>query len=92
MYSNFDLSIGWILEKLHTCIWEKVLGIRLLFYTATIPSWVEETASRYMGDEQILVDLIGEQNVRTAVTVEHKAICCPYQERPTVINDVIQVC
>ena len=58
---------------------------------ATVPSWVEETARRYMGDDCIVVDLIGQQKVRTAVTVEHKAICCPYQERPTVINDVIQV-
>lgn len=58
---------------------------------ATVPSWVEETAKQYMGEDRILVDLIGQQRVRTAVTVEHKAVCCPYQERPTVINDVIQV-
>lgn len=44
-----------------------------------------------MGKDRVVVDLIGKQKVRTAVTVEHKAICCPYQERPTVINDVIQV-
>ena len=59
---------------------------------ATVPSWVEETATHYMGEDRILVDLIGRQRIRTAVTVEHKAVCCPYQERPTVINDVIQVC
>ena len=52
---------------------------------------MEDTATRYMGDDRVLVDLIGQQRVRTAVTVEHKAVCCPYQERPTVINDVIQV-
>ena len=56
-----------------------------------MPSWVEDTAKRYMGKDRVVVDLIGKQKVRTAVTVEHKAICCPYQERPTVINDVIQV-
>lgn len=60
-------------------------------HVATIPSWVEETATHYMGNDRILVDLIGQQRVRTAVTVEHKAMCCPYQERPNVISDVIQV-
>ena len=62
-----------------------------LIFAATVPPWVEDTARRYMGDDRVLVDLIGQETVRTAVTVEHKAICCPYQERPTVINDVIQV-
>ena len=44
-----------------------------------------------MGKDRVVVDLIGQEKVRTAITVEHKAICCPYQERPNVINDVIQV-
>ena len=59
---------------------------------ATVPTWIEDTARRYMGDDRILVDLIGKHSVRTAVNVLHKAICCPYQERPTIINDVIRVC
>jgi superfamily II DNA/RNA helicase len=64
---------------------------QMMLFSATVPSWVEDMAKHYMGDDQVVVDLIGKQRVRTAVTVEHKAICCPYQERPTVINDVIQV-
>ena len=38
-----------------------------------------------------MVDLIGRQTLRTAVTVEHKAICCPYSERASTIADIIQV-
>ena len=63
----------------------------LFIFSATVPSWVEKTAQCYMKDSKVVVDLIGTQTMRTAVTVEHKAICCPYQERPAVINDVIQV-
>ena len=44
-----------------------------------------------MTKDRVVIDLIGQATVRTAVTVEHKAICCPYAERPATIADVIQV-
>lgn len=64
---------------------------QLLLFSATVPSWVRETADRYMKSDRVVVDLIGRQRLRTAVTVEHKAICCPYSERALTIADVIQV-
>ena len=64
---------------------------QLLLFSATVPSWVQDTADRYMSQDKVLVDLIGQQSLRTAVTVEHLAICCPYAERPSTIADVIQV-
>ena len=63
----------------------------MLLFSATVPSWVEETADKYMTLDRVLVDLIGQQTLKTAVTVEHKAICCPYAERNSTIADVIQV-
>ncbi len=64
---------------------------QLLLFSATVPVWVQETADRYMSDDRVIVDLIGRQSLRTAITVEHKAISCPYSERPSTIADVIQV-
>jgi len=64
---------------------------QLLLFSATVPSWVRETADRYMTEDKVVVDLIGRQTLRTAVTVEHKAICCPFSERPSTIADIIQV-
>ena len=64
---------------------------QMLLFSATVPYWVREVADRYMSDDKIVVDLIGRQSLKTAVTVEHKAICCPYAERPSTIADVIQV-
>ncbi len=64
---------------------------QLLLFSATVPSWVRDTAERYMGGDKVVVDLIGRQTLRTAVTVEHKAICCPYSERASTIADIIQV-
>ena len=63
----------------------------MLLFSATVPSWVQDTADRYMSHDRVIVDLIGQQTLRTAVTVEHKAISCPYSERSSTIADVIQV-
>ena len=40
---------------------------------------------------RVRVDQVGGSGARTAVTVQHRAICCPYQERPSTISDVIKV-
>ena len=63
----------------------------MLLFSATVPNWVMQTAEQYMSKDKVVVDLIGQDTIRTAVTVEHKAICCPYSERPATIADVIQV-
>ena len=63
----------------------------MLLFSATVLDWVLETAERYMSEDRVVVDLIGQETVCTAVTVKHKAICCPYAERPATIADVIQV-
>ena len=94
----------------------------MLLFSATVPSWVCQTALRYMTKERVRVDLVGNEDIKTAVTVEvclfvclcvheswvclvgrlctftgtavllqHKAICCPYTERPSIIADVIQI-
>ncbi len=60
-------------------------------FSATVPLWVRETADRYMNKDKVVVDLIGQETLKTAVTVEHKALCCPYSERSSTIADVVQV-
>ena len=63
----------------------------MLLFSATVPYWVREVADKYMSHDRIVMDLFGEKSLKTAVSVEHKAICCPYAERPSTIADVIQV-
>ena len=63
----------------------------MLLFSATVPYWVREVADKYMSRDRVIVDLIGGESLKTAVSVEHKAICCPYAERPSTIADVIQV-
>ncbi|KAL1263583.1 hypothetical protein QQF64_006322 [Cirrhinus molitorella] len=62
-----------------------------LLFSATCPSWVYNMAKKYMRSQCIHVDLIGKKTKRTATTVEHLAIACPWSQRASVIGDVIQV-
>ena len=73
------------------CVGADSANPQLLLFSATVPFWVREVADKYMSHDKVVVDLIGRQSLKTAVTVEHKAICCPYAERPSTIADVIQV-
>ena len=42
----------------------------MLLFSATIPSWVQQTADKYMSKDRVIVDLVGRNTVRTAVNVE----------------------
>ncbi|XP_065892594.1 nucleolar RNA helicase 2-like isoform X2 [Dysidea avara] len=64
---------------------------QLLLFSATIPAWVNKTASKYMNPDKEVVDMIGRDKVKTAIAVEHKAIKCPYLERAATIADILQV-
>ncbi|XP_065174597.1 nucleolar RNA helicase 2-like [Sycon ciliatum] len=63
---------------------------QLLLFSATLPSWVNDMASRYM-DKPKHVDLIGSAVMKTSETVQHKALRCRWQDRAAVLSDVIQV-
>jgi superfamily II DNA/RNA helicase len=41
-----------------------------LLFSATVPKWVNETASKYMSDDLVRVDLIGRDRMKTATTVK----------------------
>jgi superfamily II DNA/RNA helicase len=62
-----------------------------LFFSATCPPWVKRIAKKYISDDFKFVDLIGDSKLKTAVTVEHLAIQCSYQDRPSTIGSVLQV-
>ena len=63
---------------------------QMLLFSATLPEWVISTAEKYMCDH-VVVDMIGKDTLKTAVTVQHMAIRCNYEDRASVIGDVIQV-
>ena len=41
-----------------------------LLFSATLPEWVERTAKKYMTKDRKIIDVIGNEKERTALTVE----------------------
>ena len=82
---GFQESIDAILEKAYTVENQP----QTLLFSATVPSWVKNTAKKYSKDMK-QIDFIGTVN-KSSVTVEHKAIKCSYHERPATIKDIMQV-
>jgi len=82
---GFQESIDQILEKAYTDDNQP----QTLLFSATVPSWVKNTARKYSKDMK-QIDFIGTVN-KGSTTVEHKAIKCSYHERPATIKDIMQV-
>ena len=43
---------------------------QLLLFSATIPDWVSRTAGKYMNKNKKIVDMIGQDKMKTAIAVE----------------------
>ena len=43
---------------------------QLLLFSATVPDWVSRTAGKYMNKNKKVVDMIGQDKVKTAIAVE----------------------
>jgi len=50
--------------------------VQYMLFSATIPTWVVKTARKYLKPAYINIDLIGKDEVKTADTIEHRAIAC----------------
>merc|ERR1712048_149490 len=87
MDMGFQESLTEILQKAYT----EDNKPQTLLFSATVPTWLKETAQKYMSKDAKKMDLIEGLKNKSSITVEHKALKCPYQERPSVIRDVIQV-
>ncbi|XP_019635969.1 PREDICTED: nucleolar RNA helicase 2-like [Branchiostoma belcheri] len=68
---------------------DKSQNPQTLFFSATLPNWVHEAATKYMKAEPKHVDMIGTEQNRSATTVEHLAIRCGWQARAPVIADIV---
>ena len=53
----------------------------MLLFSATIPDWVSRTAGSYMSKNKKVVDMIGQDKVKTAIAVE---VC--------IIDDMLVYC
>ena len=49
-------------------------GPQTCLFSATLPAWIRNATNRYLSGDRVTVDLIGDDEVKTSETVEHKKI------------------
>ncbi|XP_064617477.1 nucleolar RNA helicase 2-like isoform X2 [Liolophura sinensis] len=88
-----DMGFADTVESIIKSAYEREDGKKpqTLLYSATLPPWVYQTSKKYLGEDVKTVDLIGEQSIKTATTVQHLAIKCGYFDRAATLGDVVQV-
>jgi len=52
--------------------------LQITLFSATIPRWVRDVANQYMNKNLKVIDLCQDLKNKTAKTVQHLAISCPF--------------
>ncbi|KNC85409.1 hypothetical protein SARC_02408 [Sphaeroforma arctica JP610] len=64
---------------------------QILLYSATIPDWVSDTATKYMRSDRINIDLVKNEKIKTSTLIEHMAIKCHWSDRAKTLRDILLV-
>lgn len=67
------------------------VDLQLCLFSATIPAWVRDVAREHLKRNYRIVDLAKDLKNKTARTVNHLAINCPYHNRLAVLADLLVV-
>jgi len=59
-----------------------------LLFSATFPSWVQRVSGKYLDPAFTLVDLVKNLTNKTASSVRHFAVFCPYFNRTSILADI----
>jgi ATP-dependent RNA helicase DDX21 len=66
--------------------------IQFLLFSATVPRWVDQIASKFMKKDLVFVDMIKNSETKTSKTVEHLALFFPSKEHKIeAIGDLVLV-
>lgn len=57
------------------------LKTQKLLFSATVPRWVEELASKFMSKSRKFIDLIKKCEIKTSRTIEHLSLCMGRDKR-----------
>lgn len=90
-----DMGFAPIVEEILSSIYTDDRGDhppQTLLFSATCPAWVKRTAAKYLKKENLVnIDIIGTAINRTSTTVEHLAVRCFWQSRPSCIANCVRV-
>lgn len=65
--------------------------LQICLFSATIPGWVRSVAAQHMKRDCKVVDLVKDLKNKTATTVSHLAVNCPYANRVSALADILIV-
>ncbi|KAH9281186.1 Nucleolar RNA helicase 2 [Echinococcus granulosus] len=86
-----DMGFSADVEKILSQVYESEKKPQTLLFSATLPKWVSEISKKYVSSNCKQITLVSKEEARTADTVEHLAILCPYYERANALADTIRV-
>ncbi|KAF4396481.1 hypothetical protein CsatB_003479 [Cannabis sativa] len=64
--------------------------VQTLLFSATLPSWVKEIASRFLKPSKKTADLVGNEKMKASTNVRHIVIPCSSNARSQLIPDIIR--
>lgn len=84
-----DMGFADDVEELIGSVYKRDQNPQTLFFSATVPSWVKETAAKYMENVPEVLSFVSANENRTSKTIKHLAVKCQYSDRPDVIGDFV---
>ncbi|XP_076931574.1 DEAD-box ATP-dependent RNA helicase 7-like [Bidens hawaiensis] len=64
--------------------------VQTVLFSATLPSWVNHIASKFLKSDKKIVDLVGVQVMKASESVRHIIMPCSWSARSQVIPDIIR--
>lgn len=64
--------------------------VQTMLFSATMPPWVRRLQDQYLRPSAAFVDLVGTEKQKAAATVQHKILYCHWQERGSIVKDLIK--
>ncbi|XP_057952179.1 DEAD-box ATP-dependent RNA helicase 7 [Malania oleifera] len=69
---------------------EDVRKVQTLLFSATLPGWVKDIASKFFKPNKKTADLVGNEKMKASTNVRHIVIPCSSSARPQLIPDIIR--
>ncbi|KAL8247933.1 hypothetical protein R6Q59_009149 [Mikania micrantha] len=64
--------------------------VQTVLFSATLPSWVNHIASKFLKPDKKIVDLVGVKVMKASESVRHIIMPCSWSARSQVIPDIIR--
>lgn len=84
---GFQEDIETIMNKVDQEVKERP---QFLLFSATIPDWLKGVARKYLNKDYKTIDLVKNLKNKTANTVNHLALNCPFKNKIAVLADVLR--